>query len=280
LLAASMTDPNAPLPDLSDLSAVRAALDEVDDALHALLRRRAAIVAALAASRAKSGPPLRAGREAAILRRLLAKHSGPLPSAFLVRIWREIISSSLAQQGGFMLSVQGEAAEAAARLQFGPLTPVRRHESAARALAEVTTAEAAAAILPAAGSEQPDDPAWWTVIDPPRLFIVARLPILGESGAPPADVVTTVAPDPSGADRSLIRVEVPPGASRAAIAVGFASAGLQAVELHVRRQADRAFALAEVDGFLRPEEPRLARLPYPRAVLLGAFAIPIHPPRP
>jgi hypothetical protein len=39
-------------------------------------------------------------------------------------------------------------------------------------------------------------------------------------------------------------------------------------------------ALAEVDGFLRPEEPRLARLPYPRAVLLGAFAIPIHPPRP
>ena len=275
-----MTDPDAPFPDPSDLAAVRAALDAVDDALHGLVKRRAAIVAALAASRAKSGPPLRAGREAAILRRLLANHSGPLPAAFLVRIWREILASSLAQQGGFTLSVQGDAAEAAARLQFGPLTPLRRHESAARALADVTAGEAAAAILPAAGSEAPDDGAWWTVLDPPRMFVVARLPILAEPGAAPADVVTTVAPDPSGADRSLVRAEVPPGVSRAAIAAGFTSAGLAAAEVHVRREADRAFALAEVPGFLRPEEPRLARLPYPRAVLLGAFAEPLEPPRP
>jgi chorismate mutase len=274
-----MTDLDAPLPDLTDLAAVRAALDEVDDALHALMKRRAAIVAALAASRAKSGPPLRAGREAAILRRLLANHSGPLPAAFLVRIWREIISSSLAQQGGFTLSVQGAAAEAAARLQFGPLTPLRRHETAAGALADVTAAEADAAILPAAGSEAPGGAAWWTLLDPPRLFVVARLPILAETAMPQADVVTTVAPDPSGADRSLIRAEVPPGLSRAAIAAGFASAGLPAAELQVRREAGRAFALAEVPGFLRPEEPRLARLPYPRAVLLGAFAEPLEPPR-
>lgn len=280
MLTGPMTDPDAPLPDLTDLAAVRAALDAVDDALHALVKRRAAIVAALSASRAKSGPPLRAGREAVILRRLLASHSGPLPPAFLVRIWREIISSSLAQQGGFTLSVHGGAAEAAARLQFGPLTPVRRHESAARALAEVTAGDAAAAILPAAGSEAPDDGAWWTVLDPPRLFVVARLPILAEPGVPQADVVTTVAPDPSGADRSLVRAEVPAGASRAAIAAGFASAGLPATELHVRREAGRAFALAEVPGFLRPEEARLARLPYPRAVLLGAFAEPLEPPRP
>lgn len=279
MLPGRMTDQTAPLPDMTDLAAVRAALDEVDDALHALVRRRAAIVAALSASRAKSGPPLRAGREAAILRRLLAQHSGPLPPAFLVRIWREIISSSLAQQGGFALSVQGEAAEAAARLQFGPLTPLRRHESAARALAEVTSGEASAAILPAAGTEAAEDGAWWTVLDPPRLFVVARLPILAEPGVQQADVVTTVAPDPSGADRSLVRAEVPAGASRAAIAAGFASAGLPAAELHVRREAGRAFALAEVPGFLRPEEPRLARLPYPRAVLLGAFAEPIDPPR-
>jgi chorismate mutase len=280
MLRGRMTDQTAPLPDPTDLAAVRAALDELDDALHALLRRRAAIVAELAASRAKSGPPLRAGREAAILRRLLANQSGPLPPAFLVRIWREILASSLAQQGGFTLSVQGDAAEAAARLQFGPLTPLRRHESPARALADVTSGEAAAAVLPAAGSEAEDDPAWWTVLDPPRLFVVARLPLLPEPGAAPADVVTTVAPDPSGADRSLIRAEVPPGASRAAIAAGFASAGLPAAELQVRRDAGRAFALAEVPGFLRPEEPRLARLPYPRAVLLGAFAEPLTPPRP
>ncbi|MCX7684437.1 MAG: chorismate mutase [Acetobacteraceae bacterium] len=275
-----MTDPDVPLPDLSDLAAVRAALDEVDDALHALVKRRAAIVAALAASRAKSGPPLRAGREAAILRRLLANHSGPLPPAFLVRIWREILASSLAQQGGFALACFGAAAEAAARLHFGPLTPLWPHATAARALAAVVDGEAEAAVLPAAGSETETEPAWWTALDPPRLFVVARLPILAAPAAPQADVVTTVPPDPSGADRSLIRAEVPAGLSRAAIAAGFASAGLPAAALHVRREAGRAFALAEVAGFLRPEEPRLARLPYPRAVLVGAFAEPIEPPRP
>ena len=270
-----MTDLDPTLPDLTDLAAVRAALDEVDDALHGLLRRRAAIVAALAASRAKSGPPLRAGREAAILRRLLARHSGPLPPAFLVRIWREIISSSLAQQGGFAVSTLGEAAEVLARLQFGPLTPTRPHATAARALAAVTDGEAEAAILPAAGLEQAEEPAWWTVLDPPRLFVVARLPILAEPGAAQADVVTSVAPDPSGDDRSLIRAEAPADASRTALFAGFAAAGLPAAALHVRREPDRTLALAEVAGFVPPGDPRLARLPFPGAVVLGAFAEPI-----
>jgi chorismate mutase len=274
-----MIDPNAPLPDPADLAAVRAALDAVDDALHAALRRRAAIVAALAAARTKTGPPLRAGREAAILRRLVANHSGPLPPAFLVRIWREILASSLAQQGGFTLSACGEAAAALARLHFGPLLPLRPHTTAARALADLTDGAAQAAVLPAAGSEAPQDPAWWTVLDPRHMFVVARLPLLAEAGAAAADVVTTVPPDPSGADRSLVRVEVPPGLSRAAIAAGFAAAGLPPAEVHVRREADHAVVLAEVPGFLAPEEPRLARLPYPGAVLIGAFAEPIEPPR-
>ncbi|MFM7416430.1 MAG: chorismate mutase, partial [Alphaproteobacteria bacterium] len=62
------------------LQALRAEIDALDDAMHDLLMRRAGVVARMAASRAKvgAGSPLRPGREAAVLRRLLARHSGAL----------------------------------------------------------------------------------------------------------------------------------------------------------------------------------------------------------
>ncbi|HYZ32124.1 MAG TPA: chorismate mutase, partial [Crenalkalicoccus sp.] len=68
-----------PEPDAAALAALRAEIDTLDDALHDLLMRRAGVVARLAASRAKGdAPALRPGREAAVLRRLLARHAGPL----------------------------------------------------------------------------------------------------------------------------------------------------------------------------------------------------------
>ncbi|MEN9499161.1 MAG: hypothetical protein RIS83_980, partial [Pseudomonadota bacterium] len=70
----------APAPPIADpaLQALRAEIDALDDAMHDLLMRRAAVVARMAASRAKTGggSPLRPGREAAVLRRLLGRHQG------------------------------------------------------------------------------------------------------------------------------------------------------------------------------------------------------------
>ena len=58
----------APQPE-AELAALRAELDGIDDGLHDLLMRRAAVVERVGALRGKV--PLRAGREAAILRRLV-----------------------------------------------------------------------------------------------------------------------------------------------------------------------------------------------------------------
>ena len=91
-----MTD--LPSPDLSspDLASLRAEIDSIDDAVHDLLMRRAALSARMAASRVKNDSfPYRPGREAGILRRLLARHHPPLPAGTMVRIWREIIAASL-----------------------------------------------------------------------------------------------------------------------------------------------------------------------------------------
>ncbi|MBK1658585.1 chorismate mutase [Paracraurococcus ruber] len=104
------------------LGALRAEIDRLDDALHDLLMRRAAVVADLAASRVKGGTsPLRPGREAMILRRLLGRHQGALPGDAVVRLWREIFGASSAMQGGFTVALHApDAAQARlARDHFG-----------------------------------------------------------------------------------------------------------------------------------------------------------------
>jgi chorismate mutase len=60
------------------LTALRAELDGIDDALHDLLMRRAGVVERVA--RAGKRGALRPGREAVIIRRLLGRHHGGLPA--------------------------------------------------------------------------------------------------------------------------------------------------------------------------------------------------------
>src|SRR4051812_14611699 len=61
-------------PPVTDLAALRAELDRIDDTIHDLLIERAGIVEQVA----RSGKPaaFRPGREASIVRRLVAQHRG------------------------------------------------------------------------------------------------------------------------------------------------------------------------------------------------------------
>ena len=68
----AQTAPLAPDTEAHSLAALRAEIDRMDDALHDLLMRRAEVVAQVGALHAKGRVPLRPGREASIVRRLLA----------------------------------------------------------------------------------------------------------------------------------------------------------------------------------------------------------------
>ena len=238
--------------------------------------RRAAVVARLAASRAKAGSPspLRPGREAMILRRLLARHAGPLPPVALVRLWRELLASSSAQQGGFTVAVHGRGPERLAREHFGSLTPLEILPSAARALAAVAGGEAQVAVLPLPEEGEAPEAAWWLGLDSPRLQVIARLPFLAAGGEAGALAVAPGAPDPSGADRSLLRLEAVGEPGRAPLAAALAAAGLAPRMLQLRRDGGVLRALAEVDGVLTADDPRLAGLPVDRALPLGFYAVP------
>lgn len=270
-------------PPALDLAGLRAGIDAIDDAMHDLLMRRAALAAGMAASRVKgSGPVFRPGREASILRRLLARHAGPLPRAVVARLWRDIIASSLAQQGPFSIAAPGAADGIAARVargHFGLLTPLKLHPTPSRVLSAVAAGEAAVAILPAPQDGEPPEAAWWMQMEAPRLQVVAALPFLAapDGAAPQAYAVAALAPEPSGQDRTLLRLEPEPDQHRARIAAAFAAVGLPPRWV-LRRDAPAPMALAEVEGFLAADDPRLANLPFPRIQILGAYAEPVSEP--
>lgn len=283
-----MTTADTPIEDL------RREIDEIDTALHDLLIRRSDVAARIGAL--KNGPDgpdggfLRPGREAAILRRLVGRHKGPLPAAVVVRIWREMISALVRLQGPFGVAVyvpdQWPGYWDVARDHFGSHTPMTAHDSAGQTLSLVIDGVATVAVLPV--PQQDDRDPWWRFLvrrDGPR--IIARLPF-GDGGAcrgPAVEALAVgrVAVEETGRDRSLLVLETSGEISRSALltslkAVGFEVALVQV--WHDPADAGTWLHLVELEGFVRPDDPRLARFAKRRAEVLrqiwpiGAYAIP------
>jgi chorismate mutase / prephenate dehydratase len=231
----------APLAQTDDLAALRAEIDALDDAMHDLLMRRADVVARLAGSRAKgTGPALRPGREAAIVRRLLARHAGPFPRAGLLGVWRAIINGNTAIQAPMTVAAcLDDAGLALLRDHLGLAASVTRCADAGTALGMQAAGRTELVALPPGGR-------WWRTLDPARLAVTARLPFLG-AGAP-VFLLSPVPPDPSGEDRHLRRV------AAGALPEGGAT---------LDRDGDHL--LIEMPGFHAPG-----------GAVIGAYAAPLH----
>jgi chorismate mutase len=272
----------------SALAQLRAELDAIDDRLHDLLMERAAIIERVASDAGKSGPKIRPGREASMLRRLLARHRGSLPPQTILRVWREMFAGALIIEGGQTIAVSNsdEAAElpALAREHFGPLTPLRRHLNPTQALADVERGTAQVAVLPPPG-DAPDG-GWWTALigAGAKLSVIGKLPFWTRrpEGTPSGEayVVSAMRPDPSGADRGWIAMELRPDISRTRITANLNAAGFTPGTIWLKRVSDTdVVALVEVDGLVNDDDPRLqaiAGLQAPASVI-GGFAVPLDP---
>jgi chorismate mutase len=276
------------------LAQLRAELDGIDDAIHDLLLRRGRVVEQVSAHGAKGRVAIRPGREANILRRLLARHHGALPARLLVRIWRELFAATTSMQGSYVIAVceadAGDGFVQAAREHFGALTPMHRHPTPAQAIGEVSSGLAIAAVLPMPQEQESGAGTWWTALlhrDEPRIHIVGKLPFWAprSEGGPQAQalVVAAVAPDASsatpGGDRSLIGLELSLDGSRARLSAALAAAGLDAGTVILRRDQGAAVAQALVDvaGLVTDDDARLAALTdmLRPPVVLGAYAVPL-----
>ena len=288
LPTAEPTAPEAAAP--ASLADLRAELDRLDDAVHDMLMQRALVVEQVAAIAVKGPVALRPGREASIIRRLLDRHAGRLPRSTIVRIWRELVGGATAMQGSFTIAVCDTdpacAYSAAAREQFGALAPLRVHRTPAQAIREVSAGLAAAAVLPVPAEGEPAGAAWWTALlqrDDPRIHVTARLPFWSPrpEGAPrvQALVVCAVPPDPSGADRSLLGLELAPEVSRDRLGQALTAAGFEPGVTILRRDpgAGMSRALADVAGFVTDGDPRAAALTavLRPPIVLGAYAVPL-----
>jgi chorismate mutase len=277
------------LPTLADL---RRRIDELDDALHDVLIERAAVVETVAKLKQRDAtPPLRPGREAQILRRLLTRHRGGFPKPTLVRLWRELLAGTISMQVDLQIAVYAPENASGlwdlARDHFGSQTAMSAFRSSGEVLRAFGDGRAVLGVLPVPG--QRDGEAWWRFLaggEAPVLRIIARLPF-GARGNARADggdafVVGAIEPEASGADRSLFLIEIGDDISRARLLSALNGIGAPATVLAATDAEDGVAAqLVEFDDWVAPDDARLkdalAALGKAHSVWLGAYARPLSP---
>ena len=253
------------------LDAVRARIDAVDAELLRLVDERASLAREVAEAKRAAGEGgklgLRPAREALLLRRLLAAPGRSASAQLTVRLWRELISDNLAQQGPFHLAVWGGANPARvvelARARFGAAPPLNRFERPEATLAEAKTLGGVAvlALTP--------DWAWWgRLLAEPRLSVFASLPCLLSLGPQSALAVAEVAVEPTGGDETYWVTDAAGPAAK--VETALARDGV-AARLMAETGGLKLFGLA---GFYQRDDARLARAPGRLAGVIGAAPTP------
>lgn len=278
------------------LEELRREIDKIDDAIHDLVIRRTDLVAEIAAAKGNphdrvAGRFLRPGREAVVIRRLLARHHGAFPKAALVRLWRELITAPLAVQGAVSVAVYAPQSEPdywdLARDHFGSRTPFAAHRSPGQVMASLVEGSAVVGVLPLIQDGEPDP--WWRMLareDPRVPVIMARLPLAAARNArgeaPGALVIGPLAPDPTGDDHSYIVLEAFDELSRGSLGAQLISAGLEPCLFASWDEPARGrrLYLVEVRDFVAREDARLAKFraaagkELRRIFVLGSYAVP------
>ncbi len=281
-----MSDPHWNLDEL------RQQIDKIDDKLHDLLMRRADLVGSVGAvKKGERIPALRPGREAQILRRLMARHDGPFPRTLVARIWRELLSGTIGMQADFSVAVYAPAVAPGfwdlARDHYGSFTPMTAHSTASQVLRAVTEGNASVGVL--AWPQEGDREAWWPQLvssDPNVPKVIARLPFAGPGNARMNGVDALAIGrgelEDTGSDRSLLVLEVSSEMSRGRLlsalkAGGFEPAFIAAVE----QRPGASVNLLEVEGVVEPGDARLAAALAPldtavdRVSSVGGYACPL-----
>jgi len=267
------------------LDDLRGAIDEVDTALHDLIMRRAAIVENIAAAKGRQAASgMRPGREAEILRRLLARHSGQFPRGSLVRVWREIISAVTAMQGPYSIAIYADDSGGLwdlSRDYFGSCTELSTRSARRDVVGGVADGTVTHGVLPYPPEE--DDRPWWSGLWSPQApRVVLRLPFCGSGNArgrnAQALVIARVAPEPTGDDRSLIMIETAEEKRRPTFAEMLGRVGLKGQLICASRDGSLHY-LVETDGFLEAGDERIRNLReeagVERVQIIGAYPVPM-----
>jgi chorismate mutase len=195
--------PQRPRQKDMSLADLRAELDRIDAAMHALLIERGETIDRLVEVKKtqETGSAFRPAREAEMMRRLVERHHGSLPLDTVESIWRVIISTFTFVQAPFSIHADLSAGDASmrdsARFHFGFTVPFVPHMGAASVVEAVTESRGDLGLVPAFAVARAGP--WWAALEfdsAPK--IVARLPFVERRDHPaamPVFVVSRAAAD-------------------------------------------------------------------------------------
>lgn len=264
---ASASVPPSASPELAEL---RAQIDAVDADIAALLKQRMQYVKKVGRLKERESNglcPIRPGREAEQLRRVVKEFRGSdFSPAAAAAIWRMMIMAALAVEGDIKIAVAMPDKESdmmsLAREYFGPFSAFQRETTPKRAIGAVVEGKAQVAVVPMLWGEENEQ--WWPSLargeDQPKVFACLPfvLPPNNKHGREEmrALALGRVNPEPTGADLSLMVIETDELASQHKLQTLLSQVKLEARWIQVSGvAAGKRLHLAEIKGFVTLEHP-------------------------
>lgn len=274
------------------LTELRNKIDAIDLKLLELLRARADVIEEVRAVKGPQAVYIRPGREASMLRTLLAQPMGHIPKGLVHRLWREMIGAFTLQEGAMRVAVAdvkgNEGLWDLVRDHFGAFTPLQSFSSSLSALRAVLAKTHQLAVLPFPQGDVKE--VWWRLLlgagaDAPKVFY--RIPFDGQKGnARPVEgdgvLVGLLKPEATSADRSVLVLEWNDVPERGTLQKLLATLPVPH-GLHVLGQEGRepACSWLELDGFFTADHPALKswlgqhKDLILRHALIGAYPVPL-----
>lgn len=201
--------------DSRKLGELRDTIDTIDKEMHRLLVERGAIIDSLIRTKGteKAGAAFRPGREADMMRRLVARHQGQLPITTVEHIWREIITTFTRMQAPFDVAIDGSAdpdrMRDLARFYFGFSVRLVRLSDAAAVVAHVAATGDLGVV---ARDQKPSTGAWWRGLSKPSgpqiMAVLPYIEVLERPADLPAFVISPRLSDPTPPDIRILAVSV------------------------------------------------------------------------
>lgn len=279
----------------NELDNYRREIDGLDEQIIRLLKERLGVVKKVGEFKQKHAPehfPIRPGREASMVRRIVESFQGSnFSPAAAAQIWRIIIGTSTALEADLSVSVLASAGEQEcfwlAREYFGPAASIIKQPHIKRVISDVIEGVAAIGVVPQFSRD--DATGWWTHLvsatdNPPKIF--AQLPFASTEdksrNAPTALAFAKLAPENSGDDVSVYVLEIDHDVSQHRLQMVLAAANLSANWINVASLLPNVrHHLIEIKGFVPPEHPDFQAFisslgnAVQHAHFLGAYATPL-----
>ena len=179
------------------LSELRQTINQLDDEILALVRRRMVLAADVIAAK-NGGAAYRPGREAEVMDRLVAA-APDLPARLVVNLWRQLMTASTALQNDSMTIAVHRDAMAVAGWHFGGFFTTVGCDDLA--LVRQAMEKGADIALVPAGYES--EMAGW-LLDEPGLHVIARTPPVASSTLVPVWMIGRQPADPVAEECTLV----------------------------------------------------------------------------